>query len=119
VLDQRTLSFGGWSGERVSWDDGFLLHGPVGRLRANPFGLHDVHGNVLEWCRDWYDDASTDLRPGDGLRLVSTGTAATRVYRGGSLDNEARYARSAIRYQIDPSIRGHYLGVRPARLLVD
>ncbi|MEK6235576.1 MAG: formylglycine-generating enzyme family protein [Planctomycetales bacterium] len=53
-------------------------HG-VGLKRPNAFGLHDLHGNVLEWCADWFDDDPH------------------RVVRGGSWKNGARYARSTDR----------------------
>jgi serine/threonine protein kinase/formylglycine-generating enzyme required for sulfatase activity len=93
-----------------AWDDGYTAHAPVGSFAANGFGLHDVHGNVWEWCRDTWGryapDAATDpLRQGAGIR----------VNRGGSWSNVASNARSALRSSNAPGIRGHYLGARPAR----
>jgi len=70
---------------------------PVGRKLPNPFGLHDVHGNVWEWCED-------EFSPGSVLR----------VFRGGGFDGLARLCRSAYRYGGSPANRGFFLGFRPA-----
>jgi sulfatase modifying factor 1 len=96
-----------------------VIHGPVGRLLPNAFGLHDVHGNVFERCRDWYGGYATDVRAGDGLRLVSGGPSTLRVSRGGSFGNEPRDARSANRGLHAPTVRSGNLGARPSRLITE
>ena len=97
----------GWYGQ----NSGDRLH-PVGEKPANPFGLFDVHGNVWEWCRDWYDNYDLPVNGGDGERIVSDGYF--RVIRGGSFSSGAQYARSACRGGL-PGDRGCDLGFRPAK----
>jgi hypothetical protein len=96
-----------------SWHDGHAVHAPVGTFAANAFGLHDVHGNVLEWCRDWEGDYGSE-RAGDGLRSVGS-SPVDRCYRGGSFNFPAFDARSAYRIYNTLSVRGSNLGLRPAR----
>jgi formylglycine-generating enzyme required for sulfatase activity len=98
-----------------SWDDGFAGHAPVGKLEPNPFGLHDVHGNVSEWCRDAFGVYSLPTVGEDALREVSGGD--TRVYRGGSLATTAQLSRSACRQHNRPEFRVYDLGLRPIRAL--
>jgi formylglycine-generating enzyme required for sulfatase activity len=72
---------------------------PVGRKKPNAWGLHDMHGNVLEWCWDWfrpYSEAATTDPDGPPKEEV-------RVLRGGSFVASARDLRSAVR-------RGYWLG---------
>jgi formylglycine-generating enzyme required for sulfatase activity len=93
-------------------DDGYTVHAPVGSFRANGFGLLDVHGNVIEWCADWYGrygDAATD-----GAVRTRRGSGAARVRRGGSWRSIAAYCRSAHRSWSRPAMRGSFLGFRPA-----
>ena len=100
------------------WDDGHTLHAPIGTFPGNGFGLHDVAGNVWEWCLDHYGDYAIEPNPGTGLRLVAEPT--TRVMRGGGWDNDALWQRSAIRHQVPPEARWSGLGLRPVKnLLLD
>ena len=96
------------------WDDGFVIHAPVGSFAANRFGLHDTVGNVWEWCRDELTDYGSE-RAGDGLR-PSTGSN-NRVVRGGSYSVTAVRARSANRGGNAPQVRGGGLGCRAVRPL--
>jgi formylglycine-generating enzyme required for sulfatase activity len=96
-------------------NDGFVAHAPVGRFEANRFGLHDVHGNVWEWCLDGYGSYGNATRPGDGLREVPG--ASYRVYRGGSYYLLALVARSARRNYQRPGYRDFNVGLRPAKVI--
>ena len=84
----------------------------VGGKSANQFGLHDMHGNVLEWCEDVYkSDFYADDVPGfDPVSILGSGR---RVLRGGFFSFGAQFARSALRAGNSPTDRLEYLGFRP------
>jgi len=97
-------------------DDGRVAHAPIGSYRANAFGLHDVAGNVYEWCADLYADHAALRRAGDGL--VLDGAEERRVARGGSFENnDAYFARSSNRNADPPGQSTGNTGLRPARAL--
>jgi formylglycine-generating enzyme required for sulfatase activity/serine/threonine protein kinase len=104
-----------WTALEEELDDGHYAHAPVGSFEPNPFGLHDVIGNVYEWCRDEWSDYSSPAEPVDGLRLG--GTPATRVVRGGSYVSAARGARSSKRDSAPPELENEAIGIRAMRAL--
>jgi formylglycine-generating enzyme required for sulfatase activity/serine/threonine protein kinase len=96
--------------------DGFEGPAPVDALRANPFGLHNVHGNVSEWTADsFWPDHDRPLRAGDGLALAPD--SGLRAVRGGSYRGSAASARSAARVGVAAENHDATIGVRAARAL--
>ena len=83
----------------------------VGLKKANPWGLYDMHGNVFEWCADWYDiNYYTD--PSAGINPTGPDRSSTRVIRGGSYYNEAFLCRSAYRSGNSPYEESNNRGFR-------
>ena len=91
---------------------------PVGRYPANPWGLHDMHGNVQEWCLDeWHDNY--EGAPGDGSAWVdsetmtpSSGDRKKRLLRGGSWSDDPGDCRSAYRSHRGPDLAFDVIGFR-------
>ena len=108
----ETGPYSGGTIDQVAWYDGNSGSetNSVGTKKSNAWGLHDMHGNVWEWCADWYDDS---LSGGTDPSGASSGVF--RVYRGGSWGNFfAAFCRAAFRGTFLPDRRDFYLGFRPA-----
>ncbi|WP_339748297.1 formylglycine-generating enzyme family protein, partial [uncultured Rubinisphaera sp.] len=92
---------------------------PVGEKLPNGFGLYDMHGNILEWCRDAWDEFAYRKRVGDVrdpiVKPSDIGKSeenADRVIRGGSWDGSARRCRAAYRIGRRPGFRNMDQGFR-------
>ena len=80
----------------------------VGAYKANPFGLYDQHGQVSEWCEDWYGEYDTSASQDP----TGASSGSSRVLRGGSWNVSAFGCRSAFRFYCGPSFRSYRIGFR-------
>jgi formylglycine-generating enzyme len=85
---------------------------PVGRYAPNAFGLYDTHGNVWEWCGDWFDEDYYERAPQDDPPGPANGE--NRVLRGGSFYYVGSSCRAAIRFGRRPAARSNLDGFRVA-----
>jgi sulfatase modifying factor 1 len=114
TLERAQANFGG---EPLT--DGRRAHSgratPVGRYPPNRWGVHDMHGNIFEWCRDWYHTQ----RPGgvdpdlSGVKGVPNRDGSySRVRRGGAWNDDWRFLRSACRLRYEPERNSDHIGFR-------
>ena len=99
------LNVAGW----FDSNSGYTTH-PVGQLKANAFGLYDMHGNVFHWCQDFWEDSYSSTNPTQNPTGPKQGIS--RVLRGGSWSDPPDYCRSAYRDGITPDVRYLNFGFR-------
>jgi formylglycine-generating enzyme required for sulfatase activity len=107
----ETGPYSGGTAGQVAWykeNSGGETH-PVGTKKSNAWSLHDVHGNVSEWCSDWYGDLKGGIDPQGAT------SGAYRVFRGGGWRNPAGFCRVAGRSVNYPTFSGLNIGFRVAR----
>lgn len=95
----------------IAWynkNSGNVSH-PVSQKKANPWGLYDMSGNVMEWVNDWY---VVDLGAGPVTDPAGPATGSNRVMRGGSWQHQAAWLRSANRLSAAPTGRTNWAGFR-------
>ncbi len=111
----RAGELGPYSGgtiDEVAWysdNSNYETHS-VGVKKSNAWGLHDMHGNVDEWCADWYDH---ELQ--GGVDPSGPASGPSRMYRGGSWGYNAFHCRAALRDFNGPSLQDDGIGFRMAR----
>ncbi len=111
IADRAARRWGAGYEAIAEWpelDDGYGTHAPVDFGRANPFGLHAIHGNVQEWCESAYLGSYDE-------ELASRPGAMKRVMRGGAFYRGAASTRCSQRDDTSPDHEGNALGIRPAR----
>ncbi len=93
-----------------SVDDGYAGTAPPGKFSSNPFGLHDMAGNLAEWANDWMDENYYRQSPKNNP--PGSHPTAAKVVRGGSWESTAGFLRSSNRAAYWPKMRNNAIGFR-------
>ena len=98
---------------KSSWHDGYAIAAPVKSYKPNAWGLYDMHGNVREWCADWYEGDYHETT-NSARKSIGVEPGWFRVLRGGSWHSLADSCRSASRDFAGPSSGSRFTGFRLA-----
>jgi formylglycine-generating enzyme required for sulfatase activity len=119
MLSSKQANFGGKPYNGAEPGPALGRAAPVGSYPANTWGLHDMHGNTFEWCRDWYHPklpggVDPDLHAARDTATRNRDGTVSRVRRGGAWTDDGWVCRSAFRLRFEPKRRSDHIGFRVA-----